>query len=392
MERKADKLLRKMHIKDYTNSLEKVLERKYFSIDTKNLLLSMLYKIENSYKDYSKTKVEVTEKADFLEKIIEIIEQKCNEIITKNDNVDVDTEFKVDKENGNFDYLMGCDVDLNNVDVVEELTNWGKWYLQTTNVDGFRMDAVKHIRASFFEDWLEELREFSSKPLFTVGEYWSNNLEALQNYLKTTNNALSLFDVPLHYNLFNACHSNGTYDMRTIFNNTLVAENPNSAVTFVDNHDTEPGQALQSWIDDWFKPLAYSLILLRKDGLPCVFYGDYYGIPAKNVSAKKDWLEKLILARKNFAYGSQIDYFNDPHIIGWVRTGDRDRENSGMVVIMTNSDGGCLQMNVGKNLANSVFYDYTGNMKESVYVDQEGNGIFYVNGGSVSVWVKQNLE
>ena len=47
MERKADKLLRKMHIKDYTNSLEKVLERKYFSIDTKNLLLSMLYKIEN---------------------------------------------------------------------------------------------------------------------------------------------------------------------------------------------------------------------------------------------------------------------------------------------------------------------------------------------------------
>ena len=206
----------------------------------------------------------------------------------------------VDKENGNFDYLMGCDVDLNNVDVVEELTNWGKWYLQTTNVDGFRMDAVKHIRASFFEDWLEELREFSSKSLFTVGEYWSGNLEALQNYLKTTNNALSLFDVPLHYNLFNACHSNGTYDMRTIFNNTLVAKNPNSAVTFVDNHDTEPGQALQSWIDDWFKPLAYSLILLRKDGLPCVFYGDYYGIPAKNVSAKKDWLEKLIYARKNF--------------------------------------------------------------------------------------------
>ena len=55
--------------------------------------------------------------------------------------------------------------------------------------------------------------------------------------------------------------------MRTIFNNTLVAENPNSAVTFVDNHDTEPGQALQSWIDDWFKPLAYSLILLRKGGI-----------------------------------------------------------------------------------------------------------------------------
>jgi len=86
MERKAEKLLRKIHIKDYTNSLEKVLEGKYFSVDTKNLLLSMLYKIENAYKDYEKTKVEVIEKSEFLEKVINIVEQKCNEIIVEKEN------------------------------------------------------------------------------------------------------------------------------------------------------------------------------------------------------------------------------------------------------------------------------------------------------------------
>ena len=295
----------------------------------------------------------------------------------------------VDKENGNFDYLMGCDVDLNNVDVVEELISWGKWYLETTNIDGFRIDAVKHIRASFFEDWLKTLRETTQKDLFTVGEYWSGNIESLKSYLSNTDYMLSLFDVPLHYNLYNACHSNGTYDMRTIFNNTLVSTIPEKAVTFVDNHDTEPGQALESWIDDWFKPLAYSLILLRKDGLPCVFYGDLYGIPSKNISSKKGILEKLLYVRNHFAYGVQTDYFNDPHIIAWTREGDSEHYNSGMVVIMTNSNGGCLQMNVGKNLANSVLYDYTGNLQEPAYVDQEGNGIFYVNGGSVSIWVKK---
>ena len=47
-------------------------------------------------------------------------------------------------------------------------------------------------------------------------------------------------------------------------------------------------------------------------------------------------------------------------------------------------------MNVGKNLANSILYDCTGNVKETVYVDNEGNGIFYVNGGSVSVWIKKD--
>ena len=66
MERKKEKLLRKIHMKDYTNSLEKILEDKQFSVDTKNLLLSMVYKIENSYKDYEKTKVQVCDKVEFL--------------------------------------------------------------------------------------------------------------------------------------------------------------------------------------------------------------------------------------------------------------------------------------------------------------------------------------
>lgn len=51
--------------------------------------------------------------------------------------------------------------------------------------------------------------------------------------------------------------------------------------------------------------------------------------------------------------------------------------------------GGGKMMNVGPRLANNVFYDYTGNVKEEVYVDQNGNGIFYCDGGSVSVWVKK---
>ena len=54
----------------------------------------------------------------------------------------------VDKELGNYDYLMGCDVDFNNLDVVDDLNSWGKWFYNQTHVDGFRLDAVKHIRSS----------------------------------------------------------------------------------------------------------------------------------------------------------------------------------------------------------------------------------------------------
>jgi len=296
---------------------------------------------------------------------------------------------EVDKENGNFDYLMGADVDLNNVDVVNELLNWAKWYLHFTHVDGLRLDAVKHIRSNFFKNFLEDLQTCIGKKIFTIGEYWSANLEALTNYLKEINESMYLFDVPLHYNLYNASNSNGNYDMRTILDGSLVKSKPELAITFVDNHDTEPGQSLESYLQDWFKPIAYSIILLRKDGIPCIFYGDYYGIKEKNIEPKKEILQKLLNARKYFAYGKQNDYLDDANIIGWTREGDIEHKDSGMAVILSDNAGGSKIMNVGKRLAGSILYDYTGNVKENVYIDNEGNGIFYCNGGSVSVWVKK---
>ena len=56
---------------------------------------------------------------------------------------------------------------------------------------------------------------------------------------------------------------------------------------------------------------------------------------------------------------------------------------------MSDGPGGGKTINVGSRLADTVFYDYTGNVKENVYVDKDGNGIFYCNGGSVSIWVKK---
>lgn len=295
----------------------------------------------------------------------------------------------VDCENGNFDYLMGADVDLNNVDVVEELQRWGKWYLDFCNLDGFRLDAIKHVRESFFTNWISKMQECSDKDLVFLGEYWNGNVDILKGYIQNNENGISLFDVPLHYNFYEASNSNGEYDMRNIFNGSLVSEMPDNAVTFVDNHDTQEGQALHSPIQEWFKPLAYALILLRNEGLPCVFFGDYYGIGGNENSSIKAKLNPLLLARKTYAYGEQRDYFDDEHIIGWVLKGDKDHKDSGLVVIMSDNAGGSKEMNAGENLANCVLIDITGNVKENVYVDKDGNGIFYCNGGSVSVWVKK---
>ena len=134
---------------------------------------------------------------------------------------------------------MGADLDFSNQEVVEECKRWGLWYQKTTRVDGFRLDAIKHIDSGFYKEWLEYLRKETGKELFTVGEYWSYDVEKLHKYITDLDGEISLFDVPLHANLYNAS-INPEYDMSKILDKTLVKEMPEKAVTFVDNHDTQP--------------------------------------------------------------------------------------------------------------------------------------------------------
>lgn len=75
-----DKFLDKIVKKDYNNQLEAVLEKKYFDENVKSILLSILYKLETSYKDYKQVKQDVDTKEELIEKIIETIKNDCDEI------------------------------------------------------------------------------------------------------------------------------------------------------------------------------------------------------------------------------------------------------------------------------------------------------------------------
>lgn len=103
----TEKLFSKLRFSDYNDQLEKILENKEFSEDVKNLLLSMLYKIEAGYKDYVVVKRVVENKKNYIEEILKIIEEKCKKIIIVDENSDkskemeeANTQFLVDKIEG----------------------------------------------------------------------------------------------------------------------------------------------------------------------------------------------------------------------------------------------------------------------------------------------------
>jgi alpha-amylase len=295
----------------------------------------------------------------------------------------------VSSELGNFDYLMGCDVDQDHPDVRTELLAWARWFVDTTGVDGLRLDAVKHFPSGFAHDLLGHLRAHRpDREIYAVSEYWSGNADEIVQYIDSTDARTDVFDVPLHLRLAEASRAGREFDLRTIFDGSIVAARPSLAVTFVDNHDTEPGQSLASWVEPWFKPIAYALILLRRDGYPCVYAADYWGGPhAPDPLASFGLLiDTLLQVRHAHGYGDQHDAFAQPNCIAWVRTGDAEHPGS-MVVVVSNGDAGRVRVNAFA--ANALFADALGRAAGEVTADADGMGEFHCPAGSLAAWVQR---
>lgn len=303
-----------------------------------------------------------------------------------------------DKEYGNYDYLLGNDIEFRNPAVREEFKRWGEWYWNQVKFDGIRMDAVKHISPAFMKEWIDHMRAFTRRQLFVVGEYWApEKLEDMLRFIDIMEGRMSLFDAPLHHNLFQAARCGKEYDLTTIFHQTLVEKQPNLAVTLVGNHDTQPLQVLEANIDPWFKQIAYSLILLREAGYPCVFYPDLYGAKYTDKNSHGEdcevvlepvaKLDKLLQARQRFAYGQQRDYFDHPNCIGWTREGDEAHPGSGCAVIISNGEAGTKRMEAGKRQAGKQFVDCLGNSEGQITIQEDGWAEFHCAAGNVSIWV-----
>ena len=316
--------------------------------------------------------------------------RKSGIYLIQGDNKGWANEELVDNENGNYDYLMYADLDFKHPEVIQNIYDWADWFMETTGVAGFRLDAVKHIDSFFMRNFIRDMKEKYGEDFYVFGEFWNPDKEANLDYLEKTEERFDLVDVRLHQNLFEASQAGANYDLRGIFTDSLVELKPDKAVTFVDNHDTQRGQALESTVEEWFKPAAYALILLRQDGLPCVFYGDYYGISGQYAQQDfKEVLDRLLTIRKDLAYGEQNDYFDDPNCIGWVRSGAENQ--SPIAVLISNDQENSKSMFVGQEWANQTFVDLLENHQGQVTINEEGYGQFPVSAASVSVWAANTI-
>ena len=240
-----------------------------------------------------------------------------------------------------------------------------KFYKNTIGFDGWRFDYVKSFGPWVVEAWNNEVGGFS------VGEYWDGNAQTLSDWVDESGSAA--FDFACFYKLDEALdrHSDLTY----LDHDMLRKINPEKAVTFVSNHDTEKDSNTDNFISGVNKMKAYAYILTH-DGYPTIFYNDYEG-------DKKEEMKRLIKIHNSIASGTiEVLELNEKQYI-MRRNGDGSNPGLVLYINLSNSNS---PVTVSTTWNNKKLYDYSGNVKETPHTDENGNVALRAPGYGYAIW------
>ncbi|EMR01887.1 alpha-amylase family glycosyl hydrolase [Cesiribacter andamanensis] len=178
------------------------------------------------------------------------------------------------------------DLNFDNPALKEEIFKVGRYWLQEIGVDGFRLDAARHIfpddrpqdNHAFWVEFRQEMEK--AKPdVFLVGEVWTPAHEAAP-YLKGLH---SLFNFDLGYAITRAVQS-GQADSLVEEHQQIMrfyqSVTPDYIdATFLTNHDQN--RIISELGGDIAKAKVAASLLLTLPGSPFLYYGEEIGMPGK---------------------------------------------------------------------------------------------------------------
>lgn len=233
--------------------------------------------------------------------------------------------------------------------------------LLALGVDGFRIDALKHIEEGFFEKVLEDV----PSNIYLYGEVVEGRPIDSLRYTGIHN--IDITDYPLLGAIKNAFGLNG--DLRSLINPTSYnAALPGSnAVTFAKTHDTLPGTLLYGsyGMDQLDSLLANAFVLARADGLPLIYRDD---ASESIVQAGVLFHEQMMGQPQYFRNGNEIASGADNPNLLFI-----ERGNQGIVMI--NKSGNFFDVPVAQmpGLDVGCYQELHYNFTMSVALDENGN-------------------
>ena len=161
-------------------------------------------------------------------------------------------------------------------------TNW----VGIADLDGFRIDTVKHVDYGFWQYWCPQLHQYATSigksNFFMFGEVFDSNEALVGSYTGTMGGGPFKLDSSLDYPLYDtvnsvfATASGNTQQIETHYNAIAANYDSNAwyrLVTFLDNHDN-PRFLSSSAANDNTNRLTVALeFLYTSRGIPCLYYG-----------------------------------------------------------------------------------------------------------------------
>ena len=241
-------------------------------------------------------------------------------------------------ESGWFDKSM-ADMNLDNEFLLNYFKQWAVWWVEYSNLDGFRVDTYPYNEKHPMSEWCKAV--MAEYPNFNiVGEVWTSSIPQLAywqggNYNKDgfNSNLKSIMDFPLHDALRSAmCESGnggwgqGMTRVYEVLSHDFVYHDLDNMMIMAANHDTDRiGDVCEG---DVRRMKIVHTLLLTMRGMPQMLYGDELmfrstdrskGHPTLRVDFPGGWAEdSMNLFDASQHTGDQKEIFDyTRHLANW---------------------------------------------------------------------------
>lgn len=218
----------------------------------------------------------------------------------------VDWNNQSEIENGRLAGLP--DFNTENPEVRKYLIDMAKWWIRETGFDGYRLDTVRHVPKTFWEEFVREIKK-DYPSFYFVGEVFSGDINYVAGYQQTGIDGIT--DFPMYYAINDVFGSvKPATEIADVIARSGVYKDRSLMATFIDNHDVPrfTNQLTAFKTEKFRQALAF---MMTYTGIPAMYYGTEIAMKGGSdpdnrrdmdwnaTSPFTDFIKKLTLIRKS---------------------------------------------------------------------------------------------
>lgn len=166
------------------------------------------------------------------------------------------------------------DINLSNDIVLDYMTQMSIWWIETTDIDAFRIDTYPYAGVEYMQEWQRRL--YAEYPQFPIlSEAWVGETEYTakmqnDNFEAIPESTMTFMDFAFQRRLYETTIESKAREIYSHFALDFVYKNPHNLLAFIDNHDVARWLYKHPSIEELKQVIGLLLTIPR---IPQIYYG-----------------------------------------------------------------------------------------------------------------------